>query len=398
VSEGWKTVSLDEICDIARGGSPRPIKEFITDAADGVNWIKIGDATASNKYIYKTKQKIKREGIQRSRFVQAGDFLLSNSMSFGRPYIMKTSGCIHDGWLVLSDKSGAFNQDYLYYFLGSNAAYKQFDELAAGSTVRNLNIGLVKRVKVLLPALTEQKRIVSILDEAFKSIDQAITNTEKNLTNARELFESYLNNVFNYDNKDPLVSLSEVTSCITDGDHSAPPKAPSGIPFITISNIDKNTKLIDFSNTFKVPKDYFNKLKHRKPINGDVLYTVTGSYGIPVKVPDGVNFCFQRHIGLLRPKPGVNSSWLYYALLSPMVYRQATDGATGTAQKTVSLKLLRSMIVPSMNERKQASIVRDLDDLCLKSQKLKSIFKRKSEALNELKQSLLQKAFSGQLS
>ena len=76
MSEGWKTVSLDEICDIARGGSPRPIKEFITDAADGVNWIKIGDATASNKYIYKTKQKIKREGIQRSRFVKAGDFLL----------------------------------------------------------------------------------------------------------------------------------------------------------------------------------------------------------------------------------------------------------------------------------------------------------------------------------
>ena|SRR5680860_109541 len=89
-----------------------------------------------------SKEKIKPEGIKRSRLVKDGDFILSNSMSFGRPYIMRTSGCIHDGWLVLSDKSGLFDQNYFYYFLGSASAYKQFDGLAAGSTVRNLNIDL----------------------------------------------------------------------------------------------------------------------------------------------------------------------------------------------------------------------------------------------------------------
>jgi len=193
---GWEIKHLDEICEIARGGSPRPIKKFLTNDTDGVNWIKIGDASASSKYIYETKEKIKPHGIKYSRLVNKGDFILSNSMSFGRPYIMRTSGCIHDGWLVLKDKSGLFDQDYLYYFLGSKSTYRQFDRLAAGSTVRNLNIDLVKRVKVTLPPLPEQKRIVAILDEAFEGIDRVIANTEKNLANARVLFESYLNAIF----------------------------------------------------------------------------------------------------------------------------------------------------------------------------------------------------------
>ena len=139
---GWEKKTLDELCAIARGGSPRPIKQFLTDAPDAINWIKISDATASTKYIYKTKEKIKPEGIKRSRLVHDGDFLLSNSMSFGRPYIMRTTGCIHDGWLVLSDKSGLYDQDYLYHFLGSDTAYRQFDARASGSTVRNLNIDI----------------------------------------------------------------------------------------------------------------------------------------------------------------------------------------------------------------------------------------------------------------
>jgi type I restriction enzyme, S subunit len=163
--EGWEWTTLGELCEIARGGSPRPIKQFLTNDPDGVNWIKISDASASSKYIYETKEKIKSDGIKYSRLVNEGDFILSNSMSFGRPYIMRTSGCIHDGWLVLKDKFGLFDQDYLYYFLGSNTTYKQFDQLAAGSTVKNLNIDLAKEVKVTLPPLNEQKRIVSKIEE-----------------------------------------------------------------------------------------------------------------------------------------------------------------------------------------------------------------------------------------
>ena len=192
----WVLKTLDELCKIARGGSPRPIKEYITDDPDGINWVKIGDATASRKYIYTTKQKIKPGGVHRSRMVHDGDFLLSNSMSFGRPYIMKTSGCIHDGWLVLSDKSGLFVQDYLYHFLGSNAAYRQFDDRAAGSTVRNLNIDSVRSVEVPLPPLPEQERIVAILDEVSESTTTLSDIAKQKLTSLTHLKQSLLHKAF----------------------------------------------------------------------------------------------------------------------------------------------------------------------------------------------------------
>ena len=119
-SDDWREVTLGEVLEISRGGSPRPIQEYLTNSEDGINWVKIADATRSEKYIYSTLQKIKREGISRSREVFAGDFILSNSMSFGRPYIMRTDGCIHDVWLLLSKVSSNFDEDFLYNLLNSD--------------------------------------------------------------------------------------------------------------------------------------------------------------------------------------------------------------------------------------------------------------------------------------
>lgn len=164
--DGWLTALLGDISSIARGGSPRPIKAFITDKPDGVNWIKIGDTEVGGKYIYSTKEKIKREGMRSSRYVEPGDFLLSNSMSFGRPYILKTDGCIHDGWLVIKKYESSFSQDFLYYLLLSPIVVKQFEEGARGSTVRNLNTDIVSAVKVSYPSsLKEQEEIVEKIEE-----------------------------------------------------------------------------------------------------------------------------------------------------------------------------------------------------------------------------------------
>lgn len=162
----WPEVALGDIFDIARGGSPRPIDDYITDADDGVNWISISDASDSEKFITKTKKKIIKEGVARSRSVKSGDFLLTNSMSFGRPYIMATDGCIHDGWLVLRKKNDSINQDYFFHLLGSESTYRKFKSLAAGAVVKNLNIDLVKSVTIPLPPLEEQKRIAAVLDKA----------------------------------------------------------------------------------------------------------------------------------------------------------------------------------------------------------------------------------------
>ena len=197
MKNGWDVKKLGDVLSIERGGSPRPIKKYLTNSSDGINWIKISDATASEKYIYETKEKITRDGLHKTRIVNEGDFILSNSMSFGRPYIMKTTGCIHDGWLVLKHTDRKlFDVDFLYYLLSSPYVFEQFDNLAAGSTVRNLNIALVKSVKVPIPPRPEQKRIVAILDETFTSIAKAKESAETNLKNANEIFESYLQSVF----------------------------------------------------------------------------------------------------------------------------------------------------------------------------------------------------------
>jgi type I restriction enzyme S subunit len=179
--DDWTETTLGETLEIARGGSPRPIKDYITREEDGVNWVRIGDASASSKYIYQTEQKIRREGISRSRQVEVGDFILSNSMSFGRPYIMRTAGCIHDGWLLFSKVEKYFDEDFLYNLLMSKSVQKQFDSLAAGSGVRNLNIEVVKEVIVSLPPLEVQREIAAVangMDEFIIAVEQAVENAK----------------------------------------------------------------------------------------------------------------------------------------------------------------------------------------------------------------------------
>jgi restriction endonuclease S subunit len=158
-------VTLSEICKIQRGGSPRPIQKFITSDANGINWIKIGDTNENGKYIFKTEEKITAEGAKKSRFVKEGDFILSNSMSFGRPYIVKTTGCIHDGWLLLSDINDKVDKDFLYYILSDKDTQDQFENSATGGVVRNLNADLVRQVKIPLPSIEVQRGMVEEMEK-----------------------------------------------------------------------------------------------------------------------------------------------------------------------------------------------------------------------------------------
>lgn len=172
IPETWEWVKLGNVCTIARGGSPRPIKDYITTAENGVNWIKIGDTEKNGKYISSTAEKIKPSGVSKSRMVHSGDFLLTNSMSFGRPYILKVDGCIHDGWLVISQPTKIFNRDYLYWLLSSNFAYIQFCGKVSGAVVKNLNSDKVANSVFPLPPLAEQKRIVAKIEELLPYIDR----------------------------------------------------------------------------------------------------------------------------------------------------------------------------------------------------------------------------------
>ena len=179
----WERVELGKQADIYRGGSPRPIQAYLTQRSDGVNWIKIGDVAPNAKYINYTEERIIPEGVANSRTVSKGDFILSNSMSFGRPYILNIDGCIHDGWLTIQNYQKNFDTDFLYYVLGSEDILQQYASMAAGSSVQNLNKEKVSMVVVCKPPLPEQRRIATVLSDT----DALITALEKLIDKKRNI-------------------------------------------------------------------------------------------------------------------------------------------------------------------------------------------------------------------
>ena len=171
--------------EVARGGSPRPIKEYLTESTKGVNWIKIGDTEKGGKYINGTRERIIQEGVSKSRIIHKGDFLLTNSMSFGRPYISNIDGCIHDGWLVISPAKDSYTQDFLFYLLSSRFAYDQFCGKVSGAVVQNLNSDKVAEAIIPIPPLAEQKRIVAFLDKILPLVEKyGSVQGEQELLNA----------------------------------------------------------------------------------------------------------------------------------------------------------------------------------------------------------------------
>ncbi len=177
---GWEWELFGNVCHIERGGSPRPIKSFLTDSPDGLNWIKIGDTDIGGKYITSTAEKIRPEGLSKTRQVFPGDFLLTNSMSFGRPYITKIEGCIHDGWLRISPPS-TLDKDYLYSLLSSPFIVRSFKKSAAGAVVMNLNADKVRETIVAIPPSEEQHRIVTKVNELMTLCDQLEQQTEASI-------------------------------------------------------------------------------------------------------------------------------------------------------------------------------------------------------------------------
>ena len=178
----WHHEPFGKLCTICRGGSPRPIQDYLTTSDSGINWIKIGDVKPNAKYITSTQEKIVESGVSMSRRVYKGDFILSNSMSFGRPYILKLDGCIHDGWLAIQDYQVAFDTDFLYYVLGSNYVFEQYIQMAAGSSVQNLNKDKVAKLDVFVPPMEEQSAIASILsdmDNEIEALEQKLEKTRQ---------------------------------------------------------------------------------------------------------------------------------------------------------------------------------------------------------------------------
>ena len=191
-TDDWEQRKFSDLVTIERGGSPRPIDKYITNDKNGLNWIKIGDAPEQGNYITQTAEKIKPEGLAKTREVHPGDLILSNSMSFGRPYIMAIDGCIHDGWLAIRDTEKNFDLKFLCTLLGTDNMLNQYKSMAAGSTVNNLNKELVGGTKVLLPIMNEQVQI----GQYFSQIDNLITLHQRECDQLKELKKTMLKKMF----------------------------------------------------------------------------------------------------------------------------------------------------------------------------------------------------------
>ncbi|WP_339918508.1 restriction endonuclease subunit S [uncultured Flavobacterium sp.] len=396
MKQGWEVKNLVDVCIVERGSSPRPIKKYQTDSSDGVNWIKIGDTKGVEKYIYTTKEKITKEGAEKSRYVKEGDLILSNSMSFGRPYIMKTDGYIHDGWFVLR-LHNFIDAEYFFHLLSSPCVNEQFHKLASGSVVQNISGDLVKRVVLPIPSLHEQQLIVAILDETFDAIAKAKANAEQNLNNAKELFESYLQGVFEtkgegWENK----TLKELTTLLGDGLHGTPKYTEDGdYHFINGNNLKDG--VIEFkTSTKRVSIEEYNKYK-KNLTDRTVMVSINGTLGNVAfynneKIILGKSACY------FNMKDSVAKSYIKYVLSSPYFLLYAHKESTGATIKNVSLKTMREFIVPLPSLNEQQSIVRKLDALSLETKRLEAIYQQKINDLEELKKSVLQKAFAGELS
>ena len=282
----WNYVALSDICTVERGGSPRPIDDFITTESDGINWIKIGD-TDESMYITKTAQKIKPEGMKKSRYVKPGDFLLSNSMSFGRPYILKIDGCIHDGWLVLRDENNVFDKKFLYYYLSAPITYEKFKSMAIGGVVNNLNSDMVRKIRVPLPSKQEQRDIADSLDKItnlhFLRKQQLAKLDE--LVKARfvEMFGDAKLNPYDF----PCNSLSEYILFLTSGSRGwSRYFTDSGEYFITIKNV-KNCRITLQDVQYVTPPDNA-EAKRTKVQENDLLISITADLGRTGVVTKGI--------------------------------------------------------------------------------------------------------------
>lgn len=387
----WKYVKLGEVCTIERGGSPRPIDDFITTDENGINWIKIGDADES-MYITKTAQRIKPEGMKKSRYVKPGDFLLSNSMSFGRPYILKIDGCIHDGWLVLRDENNVFDKKFLYYYLSAPITYKKFKSMAVGGVVNNLNSDMVRKVRVPMPSQEEQHQISDRLDRVSNLIflrKQQLAKLDE-LVKARfvEMFGDCKTNPKNWKTK----ALEKIANVGSSKRVFVEELQDSGIPFYRGTEIGALAEKKAVIPVLFITEEHYKQLCETtgKPQKGDLL--------MPSICPDGriwivdtdEPFYFKdgRVLWVHLTSANYNSVFLLYTLKDRIMtdYASIASGTTFAELKIFALKKCKIFDVPLELQNQFANFVERVDQQ-------KQTVQQSLEKLELMKKTLMQEYF-----
>ena len=393
-TEDWEQRKLGDLVQIERGGSPRPIDDYITDAPNGLNWVKIGDAPAQGNYITKTAEKIRPEGLSKTREVHPGDLILSNSMSFGKPYIMGIYGCIHDGWLLIRNTYNFFDLTLLCHLLGTPQMLNQYRSLAAGSTVNNLNKELVGNTVVTIPNIDEQR----VLGQYFKLLDNLITLHQRKYDKLVNVKKSMLEKMFPKNGESiPDIRFSvfteaweqrKVAELLTERNEQAPMSIEYPLmAFIANEGVASKGERYDRSS---LVTDTENKL-YKKTEFGDFIYSSnnleTGSIGLNKYG----KACISPVYSIFQPTGIADSDFLGRRLvrkdfINAMVkWRQGVIYGQWRIHESDFLKI--KIYVPSVKEqRKIGAYLDDLDNLI-------TLHQRKLEKLKNIKKSCLEKMF-----
>ena len=387
----WQMKPLGDLCVIERGGSPRPIDEYITDDPNGVNWIKIGDTTES-MYITATKEKIIPEGIKKSRYVKKGDFILSNSMSFGRPYILDIDGCIHDGWLVIRDNDELFDKRFLYYFLGSPVIYEKFKSMAVGGVVNNLNIDMVKKVSVPILSLSEQRKIADELDKVTKIIDYRKQQLSKldELVKARfvEMFGDIKTGTYKFQ----ICKLGDVAKVGSSHRVFTTEFVEDGVPFYRGTEIGELANGIIPENPYRITKEHYDRLAcdETKPKVGDLLMPSICNKGQIWMVDTEEPFYYKdgRVLCISPDRKLFNCKYLEQFMREKTLveYPKLGSGSTFAEFKIFLLKDIDVLIPPIELQNEFADFVKQ-------TEKSKLSIQQSLEKLETLKKSLMQQYF-----
>ena len=342
---------------IERGGSPRPIDDFITDSPDGLNWVKIGDAPAQGNYITKTAEKIKPEGLSKTREVHPGDLILSNSMSFGKPYIMGIDGCIHDGWLLIRNTYKVFDLTFLCHLLGTPQMIIQYKSLAAGSTVNNLNKELVGNTVVTIPTIKEQR----VLGQYLETLDNLITLHQCKCQIDGCRFQSPLAITWEQRKVTEIGKIyiglvTTMTKHYTD----------EGTLLIRNSDI-KDGKFEFGDNPIYLEKTFAEKNETRMHQIGDVITVHTGDVGTSAVITENEAKSIGFATIVTRPNPKIiDSNYLCSFLNTDKHKKWAVSISTGDGRTNYNLGDYFELVVPvpSIAEQKKiASYIQKLNRL-----------------------------------
>ena len=410
VPENWVWVRLGSLADV-KGGKRLPKGTTFSENITKHPYIRVTDFNAIGvsleglKYIDEdVYEKISRYTIS------SDDIYVSIAGSIGKVGIIPS--CIDGANLTenaakITNIKG-INQKYLCLFLKSEFAQYQMQSATIATTQAKLALFRIESLTFPLPPLSEQQRIVESIEELFAKLDEAKERLQevadsfavRKAAILHKAFTGELTQQWRWENgvSDESwedVSLDSVCKSIYDGDHMPPPKSETGIPFLVISNV--NTGFISFEKCRFVPEEYYDGLSEtRTPEIGDILYTIVGSYGIPVMVDTDKKFCFQRHMALLKPKD-IYNRFLWRQLQTQSFFEQATSIATGTAQLTVPIKGLRKLIVKCPTLPEQHEIVRLIDDLLARERKAQQAAEQALASIDLMKKSILARAFRGEL-